>query len=248
MYPEVSIVVVKGQVLYDLTLQRLNEWKSMISSEALSNVKAYLEIDEADDVDEAEGRWCFESAAKYVEWVLHSEDGKNAPMYWARWNDGVGKEVSGTEVPPSAGFIPVGITKDVQVSGMEVPPSAGLIPAGVPGEYPNRYSQLLVPLQAVIRNPENLRELRPEPPEPPELPETRAQDRRARSQVTEIQAQDRAHGSGQRWGLGVETEACSGLGHFVQLSFERASIGIQYVAVHVVQLLLGGDHGSVGVP
>ncbi|KAI0313155.1 hypothetical protein OF83DRAFT_1086519 [Amylostereum chailletii] len=105
MYPEVSIVVVKGQVLYDLTLQRLNEWKSMISSEALSNVKAYLEIDEADDVDEAEGRWCFESAAKYVEWVLHSEDGKNAPMYWARWNDGVGKETLSAHlavIPPDS--------------------------------------------------------------------------------------------------------------------------------------------------
>ncbi|KAI0309829.1 hypothetical protein OF83DRAFT_1179171 [Amylostereum chailletii] len=87
-YPEVKVVVAKGEV----TMQRLNEWRSMISSEALNNIKAYLEIEKADDTDHAEGRWCFASAAEYVKWVLHSEDGKNAPMYWARWNGGVSKE------------------------------------------------------------------------------------------------------------------------------------------------------------
>ncbi|KAI0308740.1 hypothetical protein OF83DRAFT_1160236 [Amylostereum chailletii] len=92
MYPDVKVVVAKGEVVFDLTMQRLNEWRSMIGSEALNNVKAYLEIEKADDYDTTEGRWCFKSAADYVEWILHTDDSKNAPMYWARWNGGASKE------------------------------------------------------------------------------------------------------------------------------------------------------------
>ncbi|KAI0319058.1 hypothetical protein OF83DRAFT_1170573 [Amylostereum chailletii] len=92
MYPDLDVVVEKGKVVFDLTMQRLNEWKFMIGSEAVNNVKAYLEVEEADDPDEVEGLWCFASPTEYVEWAVHSEDGKNAPMYWARWNGGVGKE------------------------------------------------------------------------------------------------------------------------------------------------------------
>ncbi|KAI0318159.1 hypothetical protein OF83DRAFT_1083119 [Amylostereum chailletii] len=90
MYPDIKIVVAKGEAIYDLALQCLKEWRSMIGSEALSNTKAYLEVEDLDG--DTEGRGSFESAATYVEWALSSADDKNTPMYWARWNKGAGKE------------------------------------------------------------------------------------------------------------------------------------------------------------
>ncbi|KAI0309674.1 hypothetical protein OF83DRAFT_1179345 [Amylostereum chailletii] len=93
MYPGVDLTITRGEVVFDLTIQQLKEWRSMIGSEALNNLKMYLEADVDPDAEvDSEARASFATAAAYIEWVLHSEDDKNVPMYWARWNGGVGKE------------------------------------------------------------------------------------------------------------------------------------------------------------
>ncbi|KAI0308615.1 hypothetical protein OF83DRAFT_1089683, partial [Amylostereum chailletii] len=91
MYSDVSLIIAKSNVLYDLTLQHLKEWRLMIGSKALRNTKADIEAKDPNGND-TEGRAFFASAATYVEWALSSPDSKNSPMYWARWNNGVGKE------------------------------------------------------------------------------------------------------------------------------------------------------------
>ncbi|KAI0309565.1 hypothetical protein OF83DRAFT_1088985 [Amylostereum chailletii] len=95
VYPGVKLTIVKGEVVFDLTMQRIKEWRSMLASEAMSVTKTYLDADkhgEDEDEDDDEVRASFVSSAEYVKWALASEDGKNAPMYWARWNSGAGRE------------------------------------------------------------------------------------------------------------------------------------------------------------